>query len=50
MVEKKDPRRFAQLLALAEETTNQRMSIYEQLAGLKVAAAVGRAPTPGNQG
>jgi len=50
MVEKKDPRRFAELLALAEETTKQRMSIYEQLAGLKVAAAVGRAPTPGNQG
>jgi len=38
MVEKKDPKRFERLLRAAERTSAQRMSIYEQLAGIKVAA------------
>ena len=37
MVERRDPKRFEHLLAAAEETARQRLAIYEQLAGIKVA-------------
>ena len=39
MVELKDPKRYAELLASAERWAAARCSIYEQLAGLHVTAA-----------
>jgi hypothetical protein len=40
MVEKQDPERFKQLLALAEKSSAQRFAVYQQLAGLTI-------PNPG---
>ena len=36
MVERRDPERFEHLLTRAEQTAKQRLSMYEQLAGVKV--------------
>jgi pyruvate-ferredoxin/flavodoxin oxidoreductase len=45
MVEKQDPERYKRLLARAEREARDRFSIYQQLAGLKVAKEIAEAET-----
>ncbi len=46
MVEKLDPKRFQQLMARSQTETNQRVAVYQYLAGLMIPKADGDPGTP----
>ena len=50
VIERADPARYKQFVADSEEAARRRYSVYQQLAGIKVApaeaAAAAAAPTP----
>jgi pyruvate-ferredoxin/flavodoxin oxidoreductase len=50
MVERVDPERYKQLLAAAQRTTDQRLAIYKQLAGLTIPLEVGVDAGAGEKG